>query len=60
MARLSSAEKKQIIAGARRPATTAPRRNASSAKAYLEFVTFAARFSRAVKPVRFVGNHWRL
>jgi hypothetical protein len=31
-----------------------------SPKEYVEFATFAARFYRGSKPVRFDGNHWKL
>jgi hypothetical protein len=31
-----------------------------SPREYLEFATFAARFSRGSKPVRFVGDEWKL
>jgi len=34
-----------------------PRR---TAREYIEFATFAARFTRATKPVRFHGGFWKL
>lgn len=61
MARLSSAEKRQLIAAARRrSAKPAPKVQPLSPRAYIEFATFAARFSPAKKPVRFVGDGWKL
>jgi hypothetical protein len=36
-----------------RPAAVSPR-------AYMEFATFAGKFSRVKKPVRFEGTMWRL
>jgi hypothetical protein len=60
MARLSNTEKKQLAAAARRTASKAPPPPLRSPRAYVEFATFAARFNRAKKPVRFVGNDWKL
>ena len=33
---------------------------AVSPRAYMEFATFASKFTRAKKPVRFEGTSWRL
>ena len=60
MARLTDTEKKQLAALARRTTRKPPALPLHSPRAYIEFATFAARFNRAVKPVRFVGNHWML
>lgn len=61
MARLSNTEKRQLIAATKRPsAKPAPVVPLLSPRAYVEFATFAARFSPAPKPVRFVGDHWKL
>jgi hypothetical protein len=60
MARLTEEEKAEL----RRPwprheirPPTAPR---LSFLAFLEFATFASRFQRGVKPVRFTGKYWRI
>jgi hypothetical protein len=61
MARLSNTEKRQLIAATKRPsAKPAPAAALLSPHAYVEFATFAARFSPARKLVRFVGDHWKL
>jgi hypothetical protein len=61
MARLSNTEKRQLIAATkRRPARPAPVAPQLSPRAYVEFATFAARFGPATKPVRFVGDEWKL
>ena len=60
MARLSDTEKRQLAAAVRRKTPKPPALPVHSLRAYLEFATFAARFNRAVKPVHFVGNHWKL
>jgi hypothetical protein len=61
MARLSSTEKRQWVAATkRRSAPPAPPPRLMSPREYVEFATFAARFSRAKKPVRFVGDEWKL
>jgi hypothetical protein len=60
MARLSNTEKKQFAAATRRTTRKPPVLPVHSLRAYMEFATFAARFNRTVKPVRFVGNHWKL
>lgn len=44
-----------------KPAPTAPPRpRMLSPRAFIEFATFASKFSRARKPVRFEGKFWRL
>jgi len=60
MARLSDTEKKQLAVAVRRKARKPPALPMRSMRAYMEFATFAAGFDRAVKPVRFIGNHWKL
>ena len=61
MARLSNTEKRQLAAATkRRSAQPAPLPRPMSPRAYVEFATFAARFGRATKPVRFVGDEWKL
>ena len=61
MARLSSTEKHQLVAATKRQfAKPAPLPRPMSPRAYMEFATFAARFGRAPKPVRFVGDQWKL
>jgi hypothetical protein len=61
MARLSNAEKRQLVAATkRRSEKAAPLARPMSARAYVEFATFAARFGPATKRVRFVGDEWKL
>ena len=62
MARLSETEKRQLVAATkRRPAKPAPPPpRPMSPREYVEFATFAARFARGSKPVRFVGDEWKL
>jgi|GEM_PF-2822563 len=61
MARLSNTEKRQLAAATkRRSAPPAPVAPQLSPRAYVDFATFAARFSPAPKPVRFVGEEWKL
>ena len=61
MARLSETEKRQLVAATkRRPAKSAPPPRPMSPREYVEFATFAARFARGSKPVRFVGDEWKL
>jgi hypothetical protein len=61
MARLSDTEKRQLVgATKRRPAKPAPPPRPMAPREYMEFATFAARFARGSKPVRFVGNEWKL
>jgi hypothetical protein len=61
MARLSDAEKRQLVAATkRRSAKSPPLHRPMTPRAYVEFATFAARFSGATKPVRFVGDEWKL
>ena len=61
MASLSNTEKRQLAAATkRRSAQRAPVATPLSPRAYVEFATFAARFGPVTKPVRFVGNAWKL
>lgn len=61
MARLSNTEKRQLVAAtSRRSAQRAPVTPSLSPRAYVEFATFAARFGPVAKPVRFVGDKWKL
>ena len=64
MARLSNTEKRQLVAATKRrsakPANAAPRPQGLTPRDYVEFATFAARFGRGSKPVRFVGDEWKL
>lgn len=61
MARLSEIEKRQLVAATkRRPVKSAPPPRPMSPREYVEFATFAARFARGSKPVRFVGDEWKL
>jgi hypothetical protein len=61
MARLTDREQLQLIEATRknRPAP-APRPRPMTPKEYMEFAAFAARFARGAKPVRFIGDKWRL
>ncbi|MBL9201402.1 MAG: hypothetical protein JNL39_12905 [Opitutaceae bacterium] len=61
MARLSEIEKRQLVAATKhRLAKPAPQPRPMSPREYVEFATFAARFARGGKPVRFVGAEWKL
>ena len=62
MALLSEIEKRQLVAPAAkgRPAQPAPLLRPMTPRAYVDFATFAARFGRTTKPVRFVGDEWKL
>ncbi len=63
MASLSSTEKRQLLAATKcRPANAVrtPALLPMSPRAYIEFATFAAKFGRSVKPVRFIGDNWKL
>jgi hypothetical protein len=60
MARLSKSERAQLKAAAERRGPRPPRVPPLPPRAYLEFATFAARFDRSIKPVRFTGEHWKL
>ena len=61
MARLSKTEKRQLIAATKRSsAKPAPAAPLLSPRAYVEFATFAAKFDRSIKPVRFIGDNWKL
>lgn len=60
MAKLTEAEKSQLRRPIPRAESGAEVRRLASLRDYLEFATFASRFSRASKPVRFGGKCWRL
>lgn len=61
MARLTDREKKQLREATRNnPPAPAPRPRTMTPREYVEFATFAARFARGTKPVRFSGDRWRL
>lgn len=60
MARLTEEEKTEIRAAAERPRVVQPQVTKMSPAAYAAFATFASRLSRAEKPVRFGGKHWKL
>lgn len=61
MARFTDTEEAQWREAARqRPAAPEPRPRRMTAKEYLDFVTFAAAFTRGKKPVKFSGDRWRL
>lgn len=60
MARLAEIEEAQWREAARRRSAAAPRRRRMTAKEYLAFATFAAAFTRGMKPVKFAGDRWRL
>ena len=61
MARLTETEKRQLVAATkRRPAKFVPPPRPMSPREYVEFATFAERFARGSKPVRFVGDEWKL
>jgi hypothetical protein len=60
MARLSKTERTQIKEAMERRTLRPPPLRTSSPRCYMEFATFAARFNRSAKPVRFTGQHWKL
>jgi hypothetical protein len=60
MARLSDQEKAQLKAGARRKTPRPPPVSARPVDQFLAFVSLASTFKPAPKPVRFVGQHWKL
>ena len=63
MARLTEIEKQQLRA---RPLVTGRSQRVSAAREpvsmgdYLDFLEFSIRFNRTPKPVRFIGNQWKL
>ncbi len=59
MPRLTDTEKRQLTLAAKKPAAKPPPPPLLSPRGYIEFATFAARFSRASKPVRFVRDNWK-
>ena len=58
MARLTETEKVQLLRPVKIDAPAQALR--LSFRDYLEFATFASRFNRGIKPVRFKGKYWRL
>jgi hypothetical protein len=60
MARLTDLEKAQLLRPYQGVAWSQPPVARRSLRAYIEFVTFASRFSRVRKPVHFVGTQWKL
>ena len=60
MSELTEAEKKEIACVAQRQVPREPKVERKPAAADVAFATFASRFAREVKPVRFGGMHWKL
>jgi hypothetical protein len=62
MARLAEAEIRELSRHIKLPARAQmqPPHRPLPVLAYIEFATFANHFSRATKPVRFQGDHWKL
>lgn len=60
MARLTETEKRQLTEAAKRRVEKPPPPRPMSPRAYVEFATWAAKFSRGTKPVRFTGENWKL
>jgi hypothetical protein len=60
MAKLSDKEKEQFLAASERKASTQPPMRRLSPREFVEFATFASRFSRPEKSVRFGGANWKL
>lgn len=69
MARLSEEEKQTLRAmrhvqpqksEARTGESREPASPALTPREYVEFATFASRFDRSHKPVRFTGDQWKL
>lgn len=60
MARLTDIEKAQLLRPFKGAAWSQPAVRLRSLKSYVEFATFASRFSRVRKAVHFVGTHWKL
>jgi hypothetical protein len=62
MARIAEAEKRELSRHIKMPAREPmqPLHRPVPVLAYIEFATFANHFSRATKPVRFQGDHWKL
>jgi hypothetical protein len=60
MARLNKIERAQMKEAAERRALSPPPLVPVAPRAYLKFSAFAARFNRSIKPVRFIGDHWKL
>ena len=58
MAKLSEAEKREFLR-AKAPLRE-PAHRRLSVREYIEFATFASRFSRTTKPVNFTGKAWKL
>jgi len=60
MARLSEREKVQLKTAARRKAPRPPPVSRQPAERFVAFASFASQFKPAPKPVRFIGEHWKL
>ncbi|GAB4174190.1 MAG: hypothetical protein Kow0020_09610 [Wenzhouxiangellaceae bacterium] len=68
MSRLSEQERAELIAAARKPLNGPPLRpderfvapTPEARHRYIVFATQAARFYRGDKPVRFIGDRWKL
>lgn len=60
MTRLTEMEKTEMLRLRKQGASPPPALRRQSARSYIEFATFASRFNRAAKPVRFEGKCWRL
>jgi hypothetical protein len=60
MARLTDIEKAQLLRPFKGTAWSQPAVAGRSLKSYIEFATFASRFSRVRKPIHFVGTRWKL
>ena len=60
MAKLTEAERVELIRVAKLKPDIPPLLTRKSAAAYVEFATFASRFARGKKPVRFGGVNWKL
>ncbi len=60
MARLSEQEKLQLKTAADRKTPRPPPVSLQPAERFLAFASFASQLKPALKPVRFVGQHWKL
>ena len=60
MARLSKTEQAQLKKAVAQRSPVPPPPQPMSPRAYIQFATFAARFDRSIKPVRFSGDQWKL
>lgn len=60
MARLTEQEKSQLLAATRRQSPRPPAVPLRPVQDFVAFATFASAFKSARKPVRFVGDRWKL